>query len=544
MKRNGMCPLCYIKKIFTKPEKITDIYIDKPYNNGVALTPPMGWSSWNTFKNKIDQNLIYDTAVAMKESGLADAGYTFINIDDNWHSSLRDKNGELQGDLTTFCDGIPALVKKVNALGLKLGIYSSNGTLTCEDLPASLYNEKQDALTIARWGIEYFKYDFCHNIPISKYAPLIYSITIAKKGEMNGKTYPCEQAKLAGMARYMLNKKLPNGKYVSGLDSNLGAIVFDNVNVDENGEYVLTINILKKGSYEKFLMAIINNTETYSINFPPQKRYNLTAKFQIVVKLNKGVNTIKLFNPIRTRADSAMLQYQNMGKILKDATKQIAIENNMPEKPIVFSLCEWGRNQPYKWGRTAGNLWRTTPDIIPFWPWIKIIYNKTVKLYEYAGIGGWNDPDMLEVGNGKLTYDENISHFSLWCMMCAPLILGNDLRKISQNVLDIVTNKNMIAINQDKLGKPAKRIIKGKVDVLVKPLFNGSVAVCFFNKSNRVKDYKLDIKKIIADDYANLKKCNKYTALDLWENTETEIFDMISAKINGHGVKVFKLMLN
>ena len=135
MKRNGMCPICYLKKLFTRPSRVSDLYSNVEYKGGDAPTPPMGWSSWNTFKNTIDEDLIYETAVAMKEKGLLDAGYDRINIDDNWHSSLRDENGEVQHDLTKFAHGMKALVAKINALGLKAGIYSSNGTLTCEDLP-------------------------------------------------------------------------------------------------------------------------------------------------------------------------------------------------------------------------------------------------------------------------------------------------------------------------------------------------------------------------------------------------------------------------
>ena len=141
MKRNGMCPICYLKKLFTRPSRVSDLYSNVEYKGGDAPTPPMGWSSWNTFKNTIDEDLIYETAVAMKEKGLLDAGYDRINIDDNWHSSLRDENGEVQHDLTKFAHGMKALVAKINALGLKAGIYSSNGTLTCEDLPAGYGNE-------------------------------------------------------------------------------------------------------------------------------------------------------------------------------------------------------------------------------------------------------------------------------------------------------------------------------------------------------------------------------------------------------------------
>lgn len=539
MKRNGMCPLCFLKRLFTLPEKVTKVYNDEPYGNGVALTPPMGWSSWNTFKNRINQDVIYETAVAMKEKGLLDAGYGYINIDDNWVSSFRDENGRLTGDMITFKDGIENLVEKISALGIKTGIYSSNGTATCEDLPASQYYEWTDAYTFAKWGIEYFKYDFCHNVPYSKYAPLVWSVTVKNVRSDKETTYMCSEAKLSGNARLMNNGKLPDGKVVTGLDRIEGAMLFDNVTADEDGEYALAVNILKKGGYKKCVMVEINGKERYVIEIPPQKFYNYTARFSVVAKLNKGVNTIKLFNPVATRADSAMLQYLNMSKILKKATERVAAESGKPEKPIVFSICEWGRNQPYLWGASAGNLWRTTPDIRPHWPWMMVLYRHNVKLYEYAAPGGWNDPDMLEVGNGKLTKDENISHFSLWCMMCAPLILGNDLRNMSDEVLNIVTNKNLIAINQDKLGKQAKRIISGAVDVLIKPLFNGGAAVCVFNKSNKSKTYKLKMSKIYNDGYVDLTEGKKYTAYDQWNGGETGITDTLKVSLNPHGSAVF-----
>ena len=179
-----MCPICFVKRFFNVPSKVSEVYPADFYGNGAALTPPMGWSSWNTFRNRIDENLIYDTAVAMKEKGLVDAGYRFVNIDDNWVDNARDDEGRIQADKLTFPNGIPALVEKVNAMGISLGVYSSNGTATCEDLTASLYHEWTDAYTFAKWGVEYFKYDFCHNIPLSEYAPLVYAVTISKNGKI------------------------------------------------------------------------------------------------------------------------------------------------------------------------------------------------------------------------------------------------------------------------------------------------------------------------------------------------------------------------
>lgn len=535
MKRNGMCPICFVKRFFNVPSKVSEVYPADFYCNGAALTPPMGWSSWNTFRNRIDENLIYDTAVAMKEKGLVDAGYHFVNIDDNWVDNARDDEGRIQADKLTFPNGIPALVEKVNAMGISLGVYSSNGTATCEDLTASLYHEWTDAYTFAKWGVEYFKYDFCHNIPLSEYAPLVYAVTISKNGI--GRTYDCKEAELFGLARYM-KKKGFDGKYVSGLDRREGAMTFDNIEVEEDGVYNVTVHIVKHGQYEKCLMLEANGIEREVLIFPSQKRFNMTAKFTVSMHLKKGKNTLKLFNPIGTRADSAMLQYVNMGRQLKKATEKVARDAGKPEKPITFSICEWGFNQPYKWGRYAGNLWRTTPDIRPIWPWIKILYNHTVKLYKYAGVGGWNDPDMLEVGNGKLTFEQNRSHFALWCMMCAPLILGNDLRNISDDVLKIVKNPDLIAINQDALGIPAKRVVKGTVDVLVKPLADGSVAVCAFNKGGK-KKYNLNLKKVLSDEYARCKKTENFVATNLWDKSETTTNGVLSVSINKHDSAVF-----
>lgn len=535
MKRNGMCPICFVKRFFNVPSKVSEVYPADFYCNGAALTPPMGWSSWNTFRNRIDENLIYDTAVAMKEKGLVDAGYHFVNIDDNWVDNARDDEGRIQADKLTFPNGIPALVEKVNAMGISLGVYSSNGTATCEDLTASLYHEWTDAYTFAKWGVEYFKYDFCHNIPLSEYAPLVYAVTISKNGI--GRTYDCKEAELSGLARYM-KKKGFDGKYVSGLDRREGAMSFDKIEVEEDGVYNVTVHIVKHGQYEKCLMLEANGIEREVLIFPSQKRFNMTAKFTVSMHLKKGKNTLKLFNPIGTRADSAMLQYVNMGRQLKKATEKVARDAGKPEKPITFSICEWGFNQPYKWGRYAGNLWRTTPDIRPIWPWIKILYNHTVKLYKYAGVGGWNDPDMLEVGNGKLTFEQNRSHFALWCMMCAPLILGNDLRNISDDVLKIVKNPDLIAINQDALGVPAKRVVKGTVDVLVKPLADGSVAVCAFNKGGK-KKYNLNLKKVLSDEYARCKKTENFVATNLWDKSETTTNGVLSVSVNKHDSAVF-----
>lgn len=516
MRINGICPFCYIARLLTPRSKFkTKINFEESRIKD-AKTPIMGWSSWNTFKNTIDENVIYESAKALRDTGLLDAGYRYINIDDNWMSGLRDEDGKLQGDLETFPSGIPNLVKKINDLGIKVGIYTSNGTETCENLPSSLYREQLDANTFAEWGVEYFKYDFCNNIRISKNAPIVYGIRISQ--DKKSKFYPISEAKAEGFAKIRKIKKSPIKIAMVGLDGNKGSATYENIEVAEDGQYVLSIDIIKKGQYRKYIHILVNDKDEYGINIPSQKWFNNIAKFQTSIKLNKGKNTIKLFNPISSRADSAMYQYRNMDKCLDNATMEYAKKHNVPEKPITFSICEWGFNRPWKWGTVAGNSWRTTMDIFPKWWRVLAIYKRNVRLYKYSKPGHWNDPDMLEVGNGNFTEDENKAHFSAWAMMNAPLILGNDLRNIDRKTLRILTNIQMIKINQDPLGKQAKRIKKGSLDILAKPLVDGKVAVCFFNKKGTAKNSVLKFKTLQDDPYINLEAANTYSIWDVWES--------------------------
>ncbi len=522
-----------------------------PYDNGAALTPPMGWSSWNLFRNRINENLIYETAKAMKESGLSDCGYKYVNIDDCWQSSMRDENGRLQGDFGSFPSGIKELAKKVNGLGLKLGIYSSNGTLTCEDLPASLGYEAIDADTFAEWGIEYFKYDFCHNVPIPTQAPKIEKIVVAQAGTANGAEYSADMAVLTGDAKLVDDEKLISGKYISGLSSNMGSCEFPCVYAETEGEYILTLCIRKKSNSNKYAEILVNGTDVYKTFLPATKSFTADGRHQIKIRLNEGVNSIRIYNPVASRQDSAAIQYANMGRELKRATKEYAEKNGCEEKPIVFSICEWGRNFPWKWGSHAGNLWRTTPDIMPKWSSVLGIYEFNVLLHKYSGAGSWNDPDMLEVGNGNLTFEENKSHFTLWCMMAAPLILGNDIRKfiLDDGTVDtenpaykILTNKDVIAVDQDPLGVQCRRFkTNGAEDVLVKPLVDGSFAVCLFNKASTEAKIDFDINEIINKNFVNTNISQEYLLKDLWNKEEFTVYSGFSAAVPGHGIRLFKV---
>ncbi len=526
-KKQGICPFCIIKQHLFK-SKITMNIPKEYYSGGEADTPPMGWSSWNTFRNNIDEQLILDTAAAVKTTGLLEAGYKYINLDDCWQSSMRDSQGKLQGDLSRFPSGIKALTEKINEMGFKMGIYTSNGEYTCEDLPASLGSEKTDAETFAQWGIEYFKYDFCHNVKIPSEAPLVEKIEI-KDAENNIYVLSSEDAVLTGMAKVKEDKRLETGKYISFLGHGKGRAEFK-VSCNCEGEAVATFSIKKSGNYEKYLVIQVNN-EYYELIIPETKAWSVSGRYQILIKISKGVNKISIFNPVCTRADSAFIQYKRMGEALKNASK---------DKKITYSICEWGKNKPKNWAWNAGNLWRTTPDIRPIWKWIMVIYNVNLKLYRYAGPGHWNDPDMLEVGNGKLTFEENKSHFSLWCMMAAPLILGNDIRKLVNNndkndVLSILKNMRMIEINQDKKGKQCIRYKKTfAFDYLIKELENDNFAVCILNKSGSEKKVNFNLAEAPAEIVKGRKKL-----FDVWAEKEYEQSE-ISLKIPAHGCVVFK----
>jgi len=312
--------------------------------NGLALTPPMGWNSWNHFQCNINEKVIRDTADAMVASGMRDAGYQYVVIDDCWHGA-RDADGFITADPQRFPSGIKALADYVHSKGLKFGIYSDAGRLTCGGRPGSEGHEYQDALTYARWGVDYLKYDWCNT------------------GDRNA-----------------------------------------------------------------------------------QEAYATMA----------------------------------------DALRQSG-------RPIVFSMCEWGTAKPWLWAQNTGNLWRTTGDISDDFAvkkkghdWehpVTMILDLNEPLWPFAGPGHWNDPDMLEVGNGGMTSDEYRSHFSLWAMMAAPLIAGNDIAHMDDTTKSILENKEVIAVDQDPLGIQGHRVWKdGDREVWVKPLARGAKAVLLFNR--------------------------------------------------------------
>lgn len=377
---------------------------------GLAMTPPMGWNSWNTFQTKISEELVKQTADIMVSSGMKDAGYTYLVLDDGWMAMQRDSiTGDLIPDPKKFPNGMKALADYVHSKGLKFGLYNCAGTKTCAGYPGTRGYEYQDARFYASLGIDYLKYDWC-------------------------------------------------------------------------------------------------NTE--------------------------GMTTREAYN--------------TMSKAIKAAGR-----------PIIFSLCEWGSSQPWLWAKNVGQLWRTTGDINALFDGIKdygswhanglmTIVDLQDTLYKYSGPGHWNDPDMLEVGNG-MSANEDRAHFSMWCMLAAPLIAGNDIRKMSKETVATLTDKDAIAIDQDAAGMQAFRYSnKDSLQVWFRPLQNGDWAACFLNRSHTPKNISFDWKKENVSNTFFNKSLNaaaiNYKLYDVWAKKDMgSTANQLSAVVPGHDILMLRL---
>jgi len=320
----------------------------------LAATPPMGWNSWNFFAGKVTDKDIRDTADLLVSTGMRDAGYVYVNIDDTWEGK-RDDKGIIHSN-EKFPD-MKALSDYVHSKGLKLGIYSSPGPLTCAKFEGSYGHEEQDAQTYADWGIDYLKYDLCGLRPLQM-------------------------------------QKYPNDPEAR--------------------------NKMMRDAYELMHKAILKTG-----------------------------------------------------------------------RPMVYSFCQYGWDAVWDWApATGGNLWRTTGDITANFDRMAVIGLNQAGLSKFAGPGHWNDPDMLEVGNGQmvngkmrmLTLDENRFHMTLWAMLAAPLLAGNNLTQMTPEVGSVLMNTQVIAIDQDKLGRQGDRIYQeGPIQVWSRPLSDGTTALAIFN---------------------------------------------------------------
>jgi alpha-galactosidase len=378
-------------------------------DNGVGRTPPMGWNSWNTFYCNINEALIRQMADSIVSSGMRDAGYQYVVVDDCWMASTRDANGNLQGDPTRFPSGMRALGDYIHGKGLKFGIYQAPLDQTCaqyfDSYPGatgSQGHEVQDARQFAAWGVDYLKYDWC-----------------SPAGTIN--------------------------------------------------EQVATFAKMRDA------LAATGRPILYSINS----------------------------NSIHAKTG--------------------------PQR---------------NWGDVA-NIWRTTEDIQLVWNTdqtngypmgIQNIINVNVPLAGYAQPGGFNDPDMMEVGRGTLTDTEQRSHFAMWAIMAAPLIAGNDIRNMSTATQTILKNARLIAINQDSLGLQGVQVAgDANQRVLAKRLANGDVAVALFNQSSATRT--------ISTTAAAIGKtgASSYSLVDAWTGATTTTSGTISASVPSHGTVVYRV---
>ena len=359
-----------------------------------------------------------DAADAMVTSGLKDLGFSYIVIDDIWQGGRDSVSGLLYPDPERFPSGIRALADYVHGKGLKFGIYSDAGTLTCGDMPGSFGYEEKDARLFAEWGVDYLKYDYCH---------------CPDYGSMNN----------------------------------------------------------------DYRMAIA--------------------------------------------------RYKAMGDALRAAGR-----------PVVFSICEWGPRSPWLWGReVGGQLWRTSYDVADIWDkprnesspiGILTSIDVMTNLGRFAGPGGWNDPDMLVVGlkntgfikGGGCTDAEYRTQMSMWCMFSAPLMLGCDLRDMSTETRSIIMNKDIIAIDQDPLGKQAFRVIsKDGIDAWHKPLSDNRVAIAFLNRNSSEKTVTATYKDLELDQK------NEYNIYDVWKHEQVkQEKGQLSANLKPHECQVFVLTIS
>jgi alpha-galactosidase len=355
-------------------------------DNGLGRTPQLGWNDWNSFGCNVTDSLVRQTADAMVSSGMAAAGYTYVNIDDCWSEMSRDGSGNLVPSRTKFPDGMKAVADYVHGKGLKLGIYSSAGTTTCAGFPASLGNEQRDANLWASWGIDYLKYDNC--------------------GDHRG---------ISGQDRYIA---------------------------------------------------------------------------------------------------------------MRDALAKTG-------RQIFFAICNWGNDNVLQWGAATGNSWRTTGDIQANWNSVMSILDLQPGWAGASHPGAWNDPDMLEVGNG-LSDTESQAHFSLWALLNAPLIAGNDLRTMSAATKAVLTNTEVIAVNQDWGGRQGNRIVdNGNTEVWTKPMANGSVAVVLLNRNSSTATVSTSASQI------GLGSASSYSVRDLWAHTTSSTSGTISASVPAHGAAMY-----
>jgi alpha-galactosidase len=508
-------------------------------DNSLANTPTMGWNTWNKFGCNVSSALIREMADSMVSSGMKDAGYEYIVIDDCWQAGARgaagsrDAIGMIQPNAARFPEGMKALADYIHSKGLKLGIYSSAGSGTCQRLDAGFGYESEDAQQYANWGIDFLKYDWC-NSPLLHRAADIDKITVTNttySSTVAQVTYSAIEAETGTIAG---DASISGGTKVTNIGNNRGSLTLNNVNVPKDGTYRLNLSytngfVAPATVASRKAWVKINDESgkgTY-IGFTGTGGSTTLGSISVDVTLKAGDNKLYFYNPM-TAVDNGIELYTRM---------QSALETYAPN--IVLNLCEWGSNKPWLWSPKVGNSWRTTFDISDTWSSISDIINFQAGISQYTGPNRWNDADMLEIGNGGMTDTEYMTHFSMWSMLASPLIAGNDLRTMIESTRKILTNTDVIAINQDPLGKGAQRIIvNGEKEVWTKPLANGDLAVAFYNTAATSSMFTY-----VASDLG-LPAASSYSVKDLWQHTTTTSGGTFSAEVARHGVTLYRISTN
>jgi alpha-galactosidase len=418
----------------------------------LALTPPMGWNSWNIWHRNVDENKVRVAADWMIKTGLAAHGYQYVNIDDCWEDG-RDTNGEITVN-KKFGD-MKALADYVHGKGLKLGIYSSPGQKTCAGFEASFGHEDLDARTYASWGIDYVKYDWC------SYSQVARELTQQKFAALVPELADQLRALTDQAAR--LSAKRPRSQ-------------------QENDQLKLANQQLEE-IFQKL---------------DPDKRKQIDLEiFQAPYKL------------FRASLDKC-------------------------DRDIVYSLCQYGMGDVWKWGaEIGGNLWRTTGDITGTYRSMSGIGFGQSGHEKFAGPGHWNDPDMLWLHS--LAPNEQLTHLSLWSLLAAPLLIGSDLSNLNSFTLDALSNDEVIDVDQDPLGVQGSRRAKdGDLEVWAKPLSDGTLAVGLFNRGSDPKD--------VVAKWSELGLNSKQPVRDIWQRKDLGPFtDAFSAAVPSHGVVLIKV---
>lgn len=373
-----------------------------------AVTPPLGWNSWNSFGCGVTEDMVRQAADAMVDSGMRDAGYEYVVVDDCWFDPQRDAQGNLRAHPTKFPGGMKALGDYIHSRGLKFGLYQVPTERTCAQRvgtfpgsTGSMGHEVQDARTFASWGVDYLKYDWC--------------------------------------------------------------------------------------------------------------------------------------SPEGTR-DEQVARFSLMRDALRDTGRPIVYSIN----PNSFHAIT---GSTYNWGEVA-DLWRTTEDLLDIWQngnvnsypmGVGNVVDVNAPLAAQAGPGHWNDPDMLVVGRPGLSLTESRSHFTLWALMAAPLMAGNDIRTMSADVSAVLRNQRLLAVNQDPLGAGGRRVRDdGATEVFAKPLSDGSVAVGLFNRGDGTATVSASAAQIGLTG-------GSFTLTDLWTGATSDTSGQITASVPAHGVTAFRI---